>query len=183
MSGFKAKPLVFSAASLAIAFILSYVKLYHFPWGGSVTLCSMLFVSLIGWFYGPSVGLYSALIYGILQFFQGGSYVLTPMQVCLDYFAAFSALGVSGFFKDKKNGLLIGYIVGILLRGALNALGGYLYWMEYMPENFPASLKAVYPIVYNYMYLIVEAVLTIIAISIPAMKKALSQVKRYALDE
>ena len=52
-----------------------------------------------------------------------------------------------------------------------------------MPENFPVSLKAVYPIVYNYMYLIVEAVLTIIAISIPAMKKALAQVKRYALDE
>ncbi|MBR1476603.1 MAG: energy-coupled thiamine transporter ThiT [Lachnospiraceae bacterium] len=181
MSGFKAKPLVFSAASLAIAFILSYVKLYHFPWGGSVTLCSMLFVSLIGWFYGPSVGLYSALIYGILQFFQGGSYVLTPMQVCLDYFAAFSALGVSGFFKDKKNGLLIGYIVGILLRGALNALGGYLYWMEYMPEEFPKALTAIYPIVYNYAYILIEGIITVAVISLTPVKKALNYVKSLSL--
>ena len=42
-----AKTLAFSAVSLAIAFILSYVKLWQMPWGGSVTLCSMLFVVIV----------------------------------------------------------------------------------------------------------------------------------------
>ncbi len=176
----KTKSVVFAGVSLAIAFALSYVKLFRFPWGGSVTLCSMLFVSIIGWFFGPAVGMYSALIYGIIQFFQGGSYVLNPLQVCLDYFAAFSALGVSGFFKDKKNGLLIGYLIGIALRGALHAIGGYLYWMDYMPEEFPKSLTAVYPIIYNYAYILGEGIITVFVISVPAVKKALERVRQMA---
>ena len=43
-----ARSMAFSAVALAIAFLLSYVKLFEMPWGGSVTLCSMLFVVLIG---------------------------------------------------------------------------------------------------------------------------------------
>ena len=55
-----------------------------------------------------------------------------------------------------------------------------MYWMSYMPENFPKSLAPVYLIVYNFMYLGLEAILTIIVINIPAMKKALAQVKKMA---
>ena len=36
------KQLVFCAMALALAFITSYIKLFNMPWGGSVTLCSML---------------------------------------------------------------------------------------------------------------------------------------------
>ena len=46
----------FSAAALALGFITSYVKIIDMPWGGSVTLCSMLFITLIGYWYGPKVG-------------------------------------------------------------------------------------------------------------------------------
>ena len=52
--------------------------------------------------------------------------------------------------------------------------------MSYMPENFPQALKSVYPIVYNYSYLLAEGVLTVLVISIPAVKKALAQIKRIA---
>ena len=179
---FTAKTLTFSAACLALGFALSFVKIFHFPWGGSITLCSMLMIALIGYFFGPMVGLFSAFIYGILQFFQGGAYFLSPLQVCLDYFVAFAALGLSGFFKDKKNGLLIGYIVGILVRGALHAIGGYIYWMDYMPEEFPASLAVIYPIVYNYAYIIGEGIITVILISLPPVKKAISRVRTMALS-
>ena len=61
-------------------------------------------------------------------------------------------------------------------------LGGYLYWMSYMPENFPKSLTAVYPIAYNYSYLLAEGIITVIIISIPAVAKALTQVKQAALQ-
>ena len=91
-------------------------------------------------------------------------------------------MGLSGLFtKSKKYGLLKAYIVAILARGAFHALGGYLYWMDYMPDNFPKSLTAIYPIVYNYSYLLAEGIITVIVISIPAVSKALTQVKKAAL--
>ena len=176
---FSVRQLVFSAVALAIAFVLSYIKLVHMPWGGSVTLCSMLFVTLIGYWYGPTIGLTSALAYGILQFIQGGGgYILSPMQVAFDYILAFMALGLSGFFHNKKNGLLIGYLVSVTARGIFHSIGGYLYWMEYMPDNFPTSLTAVYPILYNFAYILPEAVITVVLISLPPVKSALARVKQ-----
>lgn len=175
---FTVRQLVFSAIAIAIAFALSYVKIIHMPWGGSVTLCSMLFITMVGYWYGPKIGIIVGFTYGILQFIQGGGdYILSPMQICLDYIVAFAALGLSGFFSKFKNGLTVGFLVGIAARGAFHALGGYLYWMEYMPENFPASLAAIYPILYNYAYILVEGIITLILINIPAVKKALERVK------
>ncbi len=180
---FSTRQLVFSAAALALAFAFSYIKIVHLPWGGSVTLCSMLFVTLIGYWYGPKIGLITALSYGILQFIQGGgSYILSPMQVAFDYLFAFMALGTSGFFRTKKNGLLIGYVVAVLLRGAFHSIGGYIYWMDYMPENFPARLAVIYPIVYNYAYILVECIITAVIIMLPPVKNAIDRVTKMARE-
>ena len=175
------KQLVFCAAALALAFVTSYIKIFHMSWGGSVTLCSMLFIVLVANWYGVQTGILVGLAYGILQFLQE-PYVLSFFQVCCDYIFAFAALGVAGFFANKKKGLLKGYIAAVILRGAFHALGGYLYWMDYMPDNFPKSLAAIYPIAYNYSYLLAEGVITVILLSIPAVGKALSSVKRMATE-
>ena len=174
------RQLVFCAMAIALAYVTSYLKLFSLPWGGSVTLCSMLFIVLIGNWYGVQTGIFAGLAYGIMQFLQE-PYVLSFFQVCCDYILAFAALGVAGFFAKSSHGLLKGYIAAVIARGAFHALGGYLYWMDYMPENFPQSLKAVYPIVYNYSFLLAEAVITVIIISIPAVVKGLGQVKKSAL--
>lgn len=176
-----AKQLVFCAVAVALAFVTSYLKLFSLPWGGSVTLCSMLFIVLTANWYGPKTGIMVGLAYGILQFIQE-PYVLSFFQVCCDYVLAFAALGVAGFFAKSSHGLVKGYAAAVIARGAFHALGGYLYWMSYMPENFPKSLSAVYPIVYNYSFLLAEAVITVIVISIPAVSKALGQVKKAALQ-
>ncbi|MBO5460251.1 MAG: energy-coupled thiamine transporter ThiT [Ruminococcus sp.] len=173
--------LVFCAMALALSYVTSYIKLFGMPWGGSVTLCSMLFIVLIGNWYGVQAGILSGLAFGILQFIQE-PFVLSFFQVCCDYVLAFAALGVAGFFANKKHGLVKGYILAVFARGAFHSLGGYLYWMDYMPETFPASLKAIYPIAYNYSYLLAEAVITVLIISIPAVMKGLAQVKRIALQ-
>ena len=175
------KQLVFCAMALALAFITSYIKIFNMPWGGSVTLCSMLFIVLVGNWYGPKAGILVGLVYGILQFIQE-PYVLSFFQVCCDYILAFAALGVAGFFAKSKNGLIKGYIVAVIARGAFHALGGYLYWMDYMPENFPKALSSLYPILYNYSYLLVEGVITVIIICIPAVAKGLNRVKQTALE-
>ena len=175
------KQLVFCAMAMALAFITSYIKIFNMPWGGSVTLCSMLFIVLVGNWYGPKTGVLVGLVYGILQFIQE-PYVLSFFQVCCDYILAFAALGVAGFFAKSKNGLIKGYIAAVIARGAFHALGGYLYWMDYMPENFPKALSSVYPILYNYSYVLAEGVITVIIICIPAVAKGLNRVKRIALE-
>ena len=162
------KQLVFCAAAIALAFITSYIKILKMPWGGSVTLCSMLFIVLIANWYGVRAGILVGLAYGILQFIQE-PYVLSFFQVCCDYILAFAALGIAGFFA------------AVLARGAFHALGGYLYWMSYMPDSFPQSLKSVYPIVYNYSFLLTEALLTMVVLSIPSVASALLQVKKTAV--
>ena len=84
-------------------------------------------------------------------------------------------MGFSGLFtKSKKYGLLKAYIVAILARGAFHV---HLYWMDYMPDNFPKSLTALYPIIYNYSYILLEGVLTIAVISIPAVSSALGRMR------
>lgn len=181
---FSTKQLVFSAAALALGFAASYVKLLPMPWGGSITLCSMLFVVLVGYWYGPKVGLCAGFAYGLLQFVQdGGSYILSPLQACLDYIFAFAALGLSGFFSNKKNGLIKGYLFAILIRGLFHTVGGYLYWMDYMPESFPASLAFIYPIAYNYSYILAEGALTVLLLYLPPVKRAMANVKKLALSQ
>lgn len=139
------------------------------------------FIVLIGYWYGAKTGILVGFVYGIMQFLQE-PYVLSLFQVCCDYLLAFAALGLGGFFRNKKHGLFKGYLVAILMRGAFHALGGYLYWMDYMPDEFPKAISFLYPIVYNYSYILAEGVLTVILLSIPAVKKALEQVRQLALS-
>lgn len=64
---FSARQLAFSAMAIAAAFVTSEIKLFHLPFGGSITLFSMLFLVLIGYWYGLRAGLMTAIAYGFLQ--------------------------------------------------------------------------------------------------------------------
>lgn len=174
--------LVFCSIAIALAFVTSFIKLAHLPYGGSVTLFSMMFICLTGYWYGTGYGLLTGFLYGILQFLQE-PYVLSLFQVGCDYLFAFTALGLTGLFRTGKNGLLKGYLTAVFVRGAFHSLGGYLYWMEYMPENFPESISFLYPVVYNYSYLLAEAVLTAVILLLPPVKNALGAVSRLALEK
>lgn len=178
--GMGTKQLAYCAMALALSFVTSYIKPLEMPYGGSVTLMSMLFIVLVANWYGVKTGVLVGFAYGMLQFLQE-PYVLSVFQVCCDYVFAFAALGLAGLFRGRKNGLLWGYIVAVLARGAFHSLGGYLYWMDYMPENFPQSLRTLYPIIYNYSYLLAEGILTVIVMKIPAVSKALERVRQSAV--
>ena len=109
------RQLVFCAMAVALGTVLSNIKLFHFPTGGSITLLSMLVVCLPGYFFGLGAGLMTGFAYGVLQLLID-PYVLYPMQLVMDYLLAFGALGLSGLFTNAKNGLLKGYLVGVLGR-------------------------------------------------------------------
>ncbi|MDE6063870.1 MAG: energy-coupled thiamine transporter ThiT [Lachnospiraceae bacterium] len=177
-----ARRLAVCGVAIAMGFILSYVK-FELPYGGSVTAFSMFCICIIGYFYGIKAGLLSAVAYSILQFIQsGGSYMLSPMQICCDYFFAFTALGITGFFY-KKDKFISAYFLAIMVRGLFHTIGGYLYWMDYMPENFPQSLAALYPIIYNYSYILIEGVITILILKIPAVSKMLKRLQTIAVSD
>ena len=177
---FSARRLAYCAMAVALAYVTSFIKPFELPYGGSVTLLSMLFIVLVGNWYGVTTGVLVGFAYGVLQFLQE-PYFLSLFQVCCDYVLAFAALGLSGLFRKRKNGLLIGYIAAVLARGFFHSLGGYLYWMDYMPENFPQSLRTLYPIIYNYSYLLAEGVITVIIIRLPAVSNALERIRKSAV--
>jgi thiamine transporter len=169
-----AKHIALAAMAMALAVVTSMIKVIKLPMGGSATLFSMLFIVLIGYWYGIKTGLTTSLAYGVLQLLLD-PYILNIPQVLLDYILGFGALGLSGFFSKSKHGLVKGYIVGVIGRFICSFLSGWIFFAVYTPEFFNSAV--LYSIVYNGSYIGLEAVITLIVISLPPVNKALAYVK------
>lgn len=174
---FTVKQLACCAMAIALGTVLSLVKIFEFPWGGSITLLSMFVIALPGYFYGLRVGLITGLAHGVLQLIID-PYVIFPIQVVVDYFLAFGALGLSGLFANAKNGLIKGYITGVIGRYVFVVISGWIFFGEYAWEGW-AALP--YSLVYNGIYVFAEAVMTIIIIMLPPVKNAINRVKTMVL--
>ncbi len=172
------KQLTFCAMAVALGTILSNIKLFHFPTGGSITLLSMLIICLPGYFFGLAAGLLTGVAYGILQLIID-PYVLYPMQLVVDYFLAFGALGLSGLFCNAKHGLIKGYITAVLGRYIFAVISGWIFFGAYAWEGWGALP---YSLVYNGIYIFSEGIITVIILAIPAVSKALARIKQAALS-
>ena len=173
-----AKQLVFCAAAIGLGTVLSNIKLYHFPTGGSITLLSMLIICLPGYWFGLGAGLLTGVAYGILQMLID-PYILFPAQLVVDYLLAFGALGLSGIFHNAKAGILKGYITAVLGRYAFAVLSGFIFFGTYAWEGWGALP---YSLVYNAIYIFAEAAVTIVILLLPPVKNALAQVKKLAVS-
>ena len=168
------KKLVFSAMGIALGMVTSYIKVWEMPMGGSVTLLSMLFICLIGFWFGPRYGIAAGAAYGILQFVID-PYMLSVPQVLFDYPFGFGALGLSGFFRNQKYGLQLGYIAGVLGRFLFSTRSGVFFFAAYAPEGMN---PLIYSSLYQGSYLGTEGIVTLIIISLPPVTKALNIVKQ-----
>ena len=177
------RQLAFCSLALAIAFVTgTYIKLWHMPMGGSVTLCSMLFVSLIGYWYGIRTGLMAAFAYGMLQFVTNPWIVNIP-QVFFDYIFAYGSLGLSGLFHNKKYGLVPGFCVGVGGRFLFSFLSGIIFFAESSAAagaEYGMSAE-IYSAVYNIAYIGTEAAMTVIILCLPPVKKVMTQIKLMAV--
>ena len=173
------KQLVFCAMAIALGTVLSEVKLYHFPTGGSITLLSMLIICLPGYWFGLGAGLMTGVAYGILQMIID-PYILYPAQLIVDYLLAFGALGLSGLFTNKKNGLTFGYLAAVLGRYVFAVISGWIFFGEYAWEGWSALP---YSLAYNAIYIFAEAAITLIVLQIPAVKKVFAQSKKIANED
>ncbi len=173
------KPLVFSAMAVALAMVTSMIKIVDMPMGGSVTLCSMLFICLIGYLFGLRTGLTAAIAYGFLQLIID-PYIISIPQMLTDYIFAFGALGLSGFCVGKKHGLVSGYLLGVLGRYFFAFLSGMIFFGSYASSYNITAFT--YSLVYNGAYLGLEALITVVVLLLPPVSKGLLRVKNMARE-
>ena len=177
------------AMMLALAVVLSYVKIFTLPFDGSITLFSMLPICLISIKYGIGWGLGTAFCYAWFQILQGGVFAwgLTPTMLIaslfLDYILAFTVLGLAGLFRKKGLlGMVMGIVMVCALRFLVHFVAGVVLWANL--EQFVAFGKewvnrpALYSICYNGIYMLPETVMTSIGawllLKIPQMKRILT---------
>ena len=167
-----------SALVIAISFLLSYIKLFSMPAGGSITLVSMLPVMLFSIFYGTVPGLCCGLAYGLLQFIQKPE-VYHWLQVVLDYPVAFAMLGLAGLFRKQnpKWGLPLGVLVGCFGRFVCHFITGMVFFAEYAPASDFWSVF-LYSAGYNGSIMGVEAIITMVIISLPPVQHMVQRVER-----
>lgn len=171
---FKIKNLAFCGLLIALATVTSCIKLFSFPFGGSVTLLSMLFIVLAGYLYGPKLGFLTSIVYGLVQFAINPQ-IYYPMQVVMDYLLAFGALGLGSLFWKKKHGLIYGYLLAVTGRYIFSSLSGYIFFAEYAWEGWSPIL---YSFAYNGAYMYAEAAITFVLLLLPPVKKAIAKVKQ-----
>ncbi|MCI9476452.1 MAG: energy-coupled thiamine transporter ThiT [Emergencia sp.] len=169
-----AKALTISALLAALALGLGQLKLFEMPFGGTVTVFSMLPLALCGYFLGTRRGVICGFVVGLLNLLFS-PYVIHPVQLLVDYPFAFGALGLAGVFKDKKNGLAKGYVLGLFVRYICAALSGIVFFGSYAPEGFNAVTWSLW---YNFTYLAAEGILTLIIISLSPVKNAFEGLKK-----
>ena len=157
---------------IALSFILSYVKLYEMPQGGSVTLASMLPVFMFAYAYGVGPGMAVGFAYGLLQFVQGGWFV-HPIQFLLDYPLAFAMLGFAGIARKLPDrwGTIPGILLGTFMRFLCAFLTGVFFWGEGAGEQNVLVCSAVY----NGTYLIPESIICIVIAMIPQIRRLARQ--------
>ncbi len=156
----KVRALTESAVLIAMAFILSLLKLWKMPLGGSITPVSMLPILLIGYRHGPAWGLISGFSYSVLQFIES-PYFLFPLQFLLDYTLPFTALGLAGFFRNRKYAFQVGSLVAVSARTLCHVLSGVFFFSEYAAEAGYNS-AVLYTLAYNLSYMLPELILTLI---------------------
>ncbi len=187
------KRLALSGIMLAMSVVLSFIKVFEWPFGGSITACSMLPVALLGYTYGVKWGLLCGTVHGILQAITGAamSSAFAGMNagsalaiIIIDYLFAFSAVGLSGMLKGKiKNhtaAFAIGTALAVFIRYIAHVISGFIFYRSYadwffgeimvndftaklMQKCSPNMLGLIYSVIYNGAYMLPELILTSIA--------------------
>lgn len=145
--------------ALALATILKMLRLYHFPQGGSITLGSMIPVLLIAFIYGPEVGCLTGFLYGVITLILD-PYILHPVQVLFDYPLPFTALGLAGFFKQRR---LVGVSIAILVRFLCHLISGIVFFGSFAPEGMS---PVVYSLLVNGPMIGIEGIICLVILAV-----------------
>lgn len=160
----KTKRLTESAMLLAVAILLELLSktfIPEQPFGGQLTIVSMLPVVLISYRHGVKWGFVAAFAYALMEMVIGASTISAAflpssdefmgpsalLMVLLDYLLAFTALGLGGIFRNRianpSVSLMCGSLVALGARYLCHILSGlilYTSWAEWFftQDGFPA---------------------------------------------
>lgn len=168
-----ARMLAYAALCIALSFVLSYIRLFRMPQGGSVTAASMLPLMLFSYMFGPLPGFIAGAVYGLLQFLQD-AYFVHPLQLLLDYPLAFAFLGLAGIFRGARFPGKLQYLrlpLGATLAGfmrlVMHVVSGAVFFAEYAPAG---TNVWIYSIGYNGSFVAVDTLICLVILCIPAVQ-------------
>lgn len=189
-----------SALLIALTTVLSMIKVYEAPFGGSVTLLSMAPIIILSLRHGVKIGITGGFVSSIIQLVFGLANIgwvpdIGGKLLCIlfDYILPFTALGFGGMFRgirftknDKANvviAALLGTLVVTLFRFVCHIFSGVVIWysldLEWYaddPEHIVNRYsKWIFSLVYNGAYMIPEIIETLIGV--PVLASSLSSMK------
>ncbi len=160
-----------SAVMLAAAFVLSLIPVVQMPFGGDVTLASMLPILVIAYRHGAPWGLLVGFAGSLLQLLTGLdnlSYATSAWAaiaiILLDYAVAFTVLGLGGIFRkvtrSQSTALVSGALLCCVLRYACHFISGFTVWRG---VDVPLDEAMLYSLSYNAAYMVPETIITVAA--------------------
>ena len=176
----KLRSLCEGAVLLAAAQVLSYIKLWEMPWGGSVVL-SMIPLVLYAVRWGLGSGLLASFAFGVLQFIFDGGFALGWQSIIGDYLLAFAVLGFAGLVAHRTYGVFSGTLIAGTARFLVHYVVGATIWAEYMPEVFfGLTMKSpwFYSLLYNLAYMLPNIIITLVVFAV-----AYKPLKKFFLAE
>jgi thiamine transporter len=183
MKNSKTLVLVEGAIMIALATVLSFIRVYKLPWGGAVTLFSMLPIALFSIRHGVVKGVEVAFLFSLIQLAQGVtdglfSWSLTPLMligcILFDYILPFTFIGLSGMLRKFGTvGMMTGIVISLLLRFACHFTTGVIIWKSFgkLWDGFSTNNTYLYSLLYNGSYMLPEIIMT--AIGAFALLKAI----------
>ena len=153
----RVRALTEGAMLVAAAQVLSLIKLYEFPQGGSVT-AAMFPILFYAVRWGLGRGLLAGFAFGTLQLIFDGAYAWGWQSMVLDYLLAFTPLGLAGIFRGKAWGIFPGTVLGCAARFGIHYLSGVTIYRITMPTQIPGfgvfDSAEIYSLVYNGCYML-----------------------------
>lgn len=154
---------------IALSTVFSLLKIIDMPYGGSVTIASMLPIVIAAYRHGFLWGLGTALTNSVIQLLLGInnlSYFSTWQSILaiilLDYVVAFGVFAISGLFRriEKRQNLafLYGILASSVLRYICHVISGATVWAGL---SIPTNAALVYSLSYNATYMIPETIVLI----------------------
>lgn len=151
---------------VALSTVLSLIKIIDMPYGGSVTIASMLPIVIAAYRHGVSWGIGTALVNSVVQLLIGLntlSYFTTWQSILaiilLDYIVAFSVFAFAGIFKkiEKRQNyaLFYGVLLCSVLRYICHVISGATVWAGL---SIPTEAALLYSISYNATYMLPETI-------------------------
>lgn len=168
-----ARMLANAALCLALAFVLSYIKLFDLPQGGAVTAASLLPIVAFAYSYGLAPGLVVGVAYGLLQMIQD-PWIVTPVQAILDYPLAFACIALAAVARRLPDswGWLAGMALAAVGRFVCHTFTGVAFFAEYAEGT--GMTPFVYSVSYN-SFVFVDMAICAVVMAFPQVRGALKR--------